>query len=150
MQPTRIKDAEPRPLGAPSDWNEAENGHCGGLFVRREDVAGVPFMRSAWEASPADAGLLLAGARVHLGVAGLTHPVVQLSVGDLPPDFEPVVTARRFTAPSGTPMVRVEIVYPPDGRRGYSSVPVLLGLADAVSVGIQHIEQMARKEGWIV
>lgn len=149
MQPTRISGSDARPLGAPQDWNEAEHGHCGGLFVRRELIDGLPYMRSAWEVTPQEAGLLLAGARLTLGVSGHQHPVVQMGVAELPPDFEPVVYARRFTDPKGTAMVRVEMTFPPDGRRGYSSVPVLGRLCDAVAAGVEHIENMARKEGWI-
>lgn len=149
MQPTRISGADPRPLGAPQDWNEADHGHCGGLFVRRENVEGLAFMRSAWEVTPVEAGLLLAGARLTLGVSGNCHPVVQLGVAEIPPDFEPVVYARRQTSVTGEAQVRVEMAFPPDGRRGYSTVPVLGRLCDAVAAGVEHIELMARKEGWI-
>lgn len=136
------------PLGAPADWSEAD-GHCGALFVRREQVGGVAFMRSAWEVETAEAALFLVGARLTLGVAGHCHPVVHLQVTDLPPDFEPAMTARRFTSPDGRSCVRVEMIYPYGGhRRAYAEVEVTGGLGSAVAAGIDLIEGLAQREGW--
>jgi hypothetical protein len=149
MRPARISGADPKPLGAPPDWNEAEHGHCGGLFIRRENLAGVHFMRSAWEVETGEAALMLAGAPLNLGVQGHAHPVVQLGVGSLPVDFEPVVTARRFNDLKGRPMVRVEMLFPyVGGRRGFAEEHVDGTLADAVSTAITRIEKLARDEGW--
>lgn len=150
MRPTRISGADPRPLGAPVDWKDDENGHCGALFIRREQIAGVAYMRSAWEVETGEAALLFAGARLTLGIAGNCHPVVQLGLTDLPPDFEPTVMARRFTTAKGLPCVRVEMLFPhAGGRRGFCEVHVDGTLADAVSTGVTRIEALARAEGWI-
>lgn len=150
MRAVRIPGADPVPLGAPPDWNEKESGHCGGLFVRRENIAGVGYMRSAWEVEATEAAALFAGARLTLGVAGPGHPVVQLGVGDLPPDFEPTVMARRFNQIDGRPFVKVEMMFPHGGgRRGFCEVHVDGTLADAVSHGVTRIETLARREGWI-
>jgi hypothetical protein len=150
MRAVRISGADPKPLGAPDDWSEETHGHCGGLFVRRENIAGLAYMRSAWEVEAPEAALLFAGARMTLGISGWQHPVVQLGIGDLPPDFEPTVMARRFTDLSGRPAVRVEMLFPhAGGRRGFCEVHVDGTLADAVAEGIDRIEAMARREGWI-
>jgi hypothetical protein len=150
MRPARISGAEPKPLGAPEDWNEAESGHCGALFIRRENIAGVAYMRSAWEVEATEAALLFAGARMTLGISGYQHPVVQLGVGDLPPDFEPTVMARRFTTLQGTPAVRVEMLFPyGGGRRGFCEVQVQGTLAMAVADGVARIEELARRQGWV-
>lgn len=149
MRPARIIGADPQPIGAPADWREEEHGHCGALFVRRDVENGVPFMRSAWEVEAAEAAMLFAGARLTLGVAGVQHPVVQLQVADLPPDFEPILTARRFTDLKGNPAVRVEMLFPcAGGRRVFCEVAVTDRLAFAVADGIERIEQLARHEGW--
>lgn len=55
MRPTRISGADPKPLAAPADWNEAEAGPCGALFIRRERHDGVDYMRSAWEVDAGEA-----------------------------------------------------------------------------------------------
>ena len=150
MRPTRIAGSEPKPLGAPADWSEETHGKCAALFIRREEVDGLPYMRSAWEVDPNEAGLLLAGAVVTLGISGTCHPVVQMGTAQLPEDFEPVVTARRFTNTGGHPMVRVEMLYPHDGgKRGTINVHVDGTLADAISTGVTKIEELAREQGWI-
>jgi hypothetical protein len=151
MRPARISGADPRPLGAPADWSEETHGHCGALFVRREVIAGIAYMRSAWEAEAPEAQALLAGARLTLGIAGHCHPVVQLGIGDLPADFEPVMTARRFAdLKTGRPKVRVEMLFPhAGGRRGFVEVPVDGELAAAVAAGVALIEQLAQHEGWV-
>lgn len=151
MQAVRIDRANPRPLGAPGDWTE-ENGHCGGLFIREELIAGVNYMRSAWEAEPEEALLLLGGAKVLLGVAGRQHPVVSLGVGQLPPDFAPVATVRQFAALDGTPAIRVEMLFDADGgRRGFAECRLDVGRtwAESVQFGIEQVTELARREGWI-
>lgn len=149
MRAARISGADPKPIGAPKDWSEATHGHCGALFVRRENIAGVAYMRSAWEVEAHEAALLFAGARLTLGVAGQCHPVVQLGVGQLPPDFEPTVMARRFTHERGLPCVRVEMLFPHGGgRSGHCEVEITDTLADAVADGVTRIEALARREGW--
>lgn len=149
MRAIRIAGADPRPLGAPPDWNEEEAGHCSALFIRREQIDGVHYMRSAWEVDHGEAALLYAGARLTLGVAGQQHPVVHLGVADLPDDFEPVVHARRFTHADGRPCVRVEMLFPHEGgKRAFAEVHVDGTLADAISLGVTQIEGFARKQGW--
>lgn len=150
MRPARISGADPLPLGAPRDWNEEQHGHCAALFIRRECIDGIAYMRSSWEVESGEAALMLAGANMTLGIQGFEHPVVQLGVGQLPPDFDPVLTARRFTHVSGLPFVRVEMLFPhAGGQRGYCEVHVDGTLADAISTGVTRIEALARKEGWI-
>lgn len=152
MRAVRIPGADPTPLGAPADWNEERDGHCGALFIKREPINGVAFMRSAWEIEPSEAGFLFAGARLILGVQGKTHPVVHMEIGELPADFETTVHARRFTDPTGAECVRVEMLFPfgRAGKRAFANVFLSGGtLAGAVATGVQEIEQFARREGWI-
>lgn len=150
MRPAKISGADPKPLGAPADWSEEKHGHCGALFIRRENISGVGFMRSAWEAEADEAHQLLAGAKMILGVAGQGHPVVHLAVGDLPADFEPVLTARRFADLTGRPCVRVEMLYPhAGGRRGFCEVPVEGTLGAAIAQGLERIETLAKERGWV-
>jgi hypothetical protein len=121
MQAVRIDHANPRPLGAPEDWTE-ENGHCGGLFIREELIAGGQ------------------------------HPVVSLGVGQLPPDFAPVATVRQFAALDGTPAIRVEMLFDADGgRRGFAECRLDVGRtwAESVQFGIEQVTELARREGWI-
>lgn len=149
MRPVRITGSDPAPLGAPSDWSEATHGHCGGLFVRREQIGGIAYMRSAWEVETGEAALLYAGARMTLGISGYAHPVVQMGIGDLPADFEPTVMARRFTDAAGRACARVEMLFPhAGGRRGFAEVRVEGTLADAVAHGVSLVEGLARREGW--
>lgn len=149
MRTVRIDGADEKPLGAPEDWRP-DQGHCGALFIRREVVDGSHFMSSAWVADPNEAARAYAGAPVILGVQGVEHPVVNMHVGALPPDFDPVLHARRFHGPDGRPMVRVEIIFPHQGgRRGYVTEHVDGTLAVAVAAAITKIEQLARREGWI-
>lgn len=106
-------------------------------------------MRSAWEVDQGEAAMLYAGARLTLGVAGEQHPVVQLGVADLPEDFDPVVHARRFLDPGGQPCVRVEMIYPHNGgSRAFATLAIGTSFAEAVALGIQHIEDFALKNGW--
>lgn len=150
MRPTRIAGADPVPLGAPPDWDEATAGHCSGLFIRREEIAGVAVMRSAWEVDAAEAIYLFAGSRLTLGVSGDCHPVVSLGVDPLPPDFEPVMTARRYLSPDGVPMVRVEMLFPyGGGQRAFANVALAENdLAASVAQGVRLIEAFALKHGW--
>jgi hypothetical protein len=151
MRPVRIAGADPKPLGAPEDWSEEKHGHCGALFVRRENIDDVAYMRSAWEVEAAEAALLFAGAPMTLGIAGHCHPVVQLGVGELPVDFEPVVVARRIFDLHGKPAARVEMIFPhAGGRRGFCEVHIDAegGMAEAVAKGVLRVEALARKHGW--
>lgn len=151
MNPVRIDGAIAEPLDAPDDWNRDENGICGRLFIRLDVEQGVPFMRSAWEASPEEALVLLAGAKVILGISGNRHPVVNLGVAQLPVDFAPVSTARQFVALDGTAAIRVDMLFDAQGgKRGFAEVR-LEGRtwAEAVQQGIDLIVELARREGWV-
>lgn len=149
MRPIRIDGAEAKPLGAPPDWKEDESGHCGALFIRREEIAGVAYMRSAWDVEHGEATLMFAGAKLTLGISGSCHPIVQLGIAELPPDFEPVMTARRFTSPDGIAWVRVEMLFAhAGGRKAFCEHPVEGKLADAVKSAIIKIERLAKREGW--
>lgn len=150
MRPVRIAGADPRPLGAPQDWDEERHGHCTALFIRRETVNGSPYMRSAHEVEPHEALCMLAGAHLTLGIQGVEHPVVQMGLAHLPEDFEPVMIARRFTTETGRKMVRVEMMFAKgNGQRIYANEDVDGTLADAVSTGITRIEALARIQGWL-
>lgn len=148
MTPVRI-DGDAKPLGAPPDWKEADHGRCATLWVRMDDDNGLPFMRSAWEVTSEEAGLLLAGAKVQLGICAPAHPVVNLGLGPVPDDFPPPLTVEQFRLPTGAKAVRVTM-YLPGPRKVFSTVQ--LGddqLGPAVAVGIAEIEKLAKAEGLI-
>lgn len=150
MRARRITGADPIPLGAPADWKEDENGQCTALFVRREKIDGIDFMRSAWDADPGEAMKMFAGAPMIAGISGQNHAVVHYVVGELPETFEPVVMARRFTTPDGHAAVRVEMLFPDEGgRRLFANVLIDGTLADAISIGVTRVENFARNKGWI-
>ncbi len=76
-----------RNLGAPRDWDPAKDGICGGLPIRDEPHSpGVNRMVSAWLPTPEEIALIVAGAPIYLGVLGIDHPPVSLSVGNPPAD----------------------------------------------------------------
>jgi hypothetical protein len=77
-----------RVLGAPLDWDEAMQGHCGGLAVCDHLTKAGLVMESAWLPTQEELTRLVAGAPVILGVMGLGHPPVYLAVGE-PPDETP-------------------------------------------------------------
>ncbi|ADU12004.1 hypothetical protein [Asticcacaulis excentricus] len=81
MEIKRIQGAN-RFHGAPTNWSEAEHGHCGTLPTADFVIDKVPFMVSAWEPLPDELERLKSGANVFLGVSALKHPVVFLSVGE--------------------------------------------------------------------
>lgn len=149
MRAKRIQGADPTPIGAPPDWKEEENGHCTALFVREDVIDGVAFKHSAWEGEDGEALRMLAGASLVLGVNAKRHPVVRIGFAELPEIFEPVMQARTFTAPDGTRVCRVEMLFSHDGgKRAYANVIIDGTLADAISTGVTRIETFARKEGW--
>lgn len=70
-----------RRIGAPKNWNHAEQGLCHTLEVVDRDG----WMISAWRPTPAELERLNAGQPVFLWIAGSVHPVVALSVqGEAP------------------------------------------------------------------
>lgn len=87
MHAGRIQGAT-RTLGAPPDWDERRDGHCGGLPVRDEMFApDLPAMTSAWFPTPEEIDAMQRGAPIYLRVIGRTHPPVSVFVG-LPTDRE--------------------------------------------------------------
>jgi hypothetical protein len=146
MIPAKIEGDAIR-LGAPRDWSDAEYGKCGALWVRIDSVDGLPFMRSAWELEADEAGLLLAGAKVQLGICGTTHPVVQLGLGPLPEDFIPPLTVQQAVSPEGVKSVKV-VMFVPGGQRITAAATLGTdGLGPAVALAIGEIEKLALAEG---
>ena len=83
----RIPNAT-RVLGAPSDWDKAQQGPCCGLPIQDIDTSAGPGMVSVWEPTPDELARLNAGAKVSLVVLGHVHPPVSLSVGMAPKEGE--------------------------------------------------------------
>lgn len=83
MQPAVIEGWQHAP-GAPADWDPDRHGHCGALPIRLDVHSGIQFMTSAWEPTPDELAALNRGAKVQLGVAGGSHPVVRIGVGPVP------------------------------------------------------------------
>lgn len=69
-----------RRLGAPKQWDHAEEGICHTLEIVDRDG----WMISAWKPSPAEIMRLAAGAPMFLHIQGASHPVVALVVGEKP------------------------------------------------------------------
>lgn len=69
------------PMGAPSNWNEAEDGPCDILMVKADRyetaTGGIAFKscESAWKPTPEELELLNAGGYVVLHVVGRQPPV---------------------------------------------------------------------------
>lgn len=145
MTPARIVGANVE-LGAPQKWSAEEHGHCSSLWVRREVDSGMTWMRSAWEVASDEVGLLLAGAKLELGVLGASHPVVNLGPGPLPEDFEPPMIVERIVH-QGSAAVRVSMFFP-TGRRVWAEVYVAPhGLGGATKLAIEQIEELAKQGG---
>lgn len=146
MNPVKIEGDAIR-LGAPRDWSDADHGRCSALWVRIDSVDGLPFMRSAWEPDADDAGLLLAGAKVQLGICGTTHPVVQLGLGPLPEDFIPPLTVEQAITPEGLKTVKV-VMFVRGGQKITAAATLGTdGLGPAVALAIGEIETLAAAEG---
>jgi len=64
-------------LGAPREWDEARDGPCGALHIRRD-----PGNRllSAWTPTQDELAALNAGGSVILSVVGTGHPPVWIAV----------------------------------------------------------------------
>lgn len=72
-------------LGAPPDWNDnGGDSFCGVLPIKDVETTEGHFMVSAWELTLEDVKALNEGATLKLWIRGHEHPVVALSVGDLP------------------------------------------------------------------
>jgi hypothetical protein len=147
VQKAIIRDGVP--IGAPKDWDPTVHGQCEALFVRAEVVNGLPRLLSAWEVEQHEAALLLAGAKVHLGIVSASHPPVNLSVSDLPESFEPVVTARRFHCPVRGQVARVEALFAlaPAGLRIFAERPIVAGFAVAFASALEAVEKLAKERG---
>lgn len=154
MKPAVIENST-HSLGAPQSWDQEANGRCGVLHVKAEVIDGIGFLRSAWEPEEPDPGLLLAGARMVLGIAGrpnehgqIAHPVVHLALTDVPEDVPPTLTARQFAEPDGSQALHVEMIFGP-GKRGVATVAMNNCLFhEALAIGAENITDMARIRGW--
>ena len=71
-----------RAIGAPKNWDEELDGHCGIIFVTDEiDVqSGLNFMYSVYKPTADDLAALNAGGVLRLGIAGNSHPVFNMQV----------------------------------------------------------------------
>lgn len=143
MQPAIISGHTHR-FTAPADQPEVRT-----LFVRADRVEGLQMLRSAWEVEQSEVGLLLAGAKVHLGINAQVHPVVRLDVADLPDDIEPVFTARRFACPDRGHVLRVEAIVAakPLPIRVWSERPIVGGMGPAFLEAVEEIEATCRGKG---
>lgn len=87
MKPVTLSD-ETRRIGAPANWDEARLGPCLALSVHDRVREGIPEMVSAWLPDDEELVRLQQGAPLYLTIAGSTHPVVALAVGNQPvPDL---------------------------------------------------------------
>lgn len=155
MKPVVIEGST-HALGAPRQWDQEANGRCSVLHIRAEVIQGVGFLRSAWEVEVREAGALLAGARLVLGIAGMptsdnqiAHPVVHLDMTDVPEDVPPTLTARQFAQTDGTPAVHVEMIFGP-GKCGVCTVGLNQDtLPQAIALATEHILELAKIREWI-
>ena len=143
MQPAIISGHNRR-FTAPAGLDEVQT-----LFARIEEVGGVHFLTSAWDVEQGEIGLLLAGAKLHLGINAPAHPIVRLAVADLPNLFSPVMTARRIECPDKGSILRVEAILsaPPLGQRIWVERPIVDGFAAAFASAIEAIEEQASARG---
>lgn len=143
-------------LGAPQQWDQEKNGRCSVLHIRAEVIQGIGFLRSAWEVEAPEAGMLLAGARLVLGIAGMptsdnqiAHPVVHLDMTDVPDDTPPTLTMRQFAQADGSQAIHVEMIFGP-AKRGVCTVALNAStLPEAVALATENIMDLARIREWI-
>lgn len=76
MTPEKIENANLQ-LGAPKNWDDAQHGECGALFVLDD---GASFW-SAWRPSEEELVAMAKGAPVFLRLYGRSHPPVSVMVG---------------------------------------------------------------------
>ncbi len=94
MLPAKIENHTAK-FGAPSALTEPKVGI---LYIREELVDGLRFMRSAWQPTPAELAAINAGAPIILGISTPNaHPVVHMTVGNIPSDDEPAPAADELT-----------------------------------------------------
>ena len=77
MMPVAIEGANIK-LGAPSDGSFKE---CKSLICKQTQLDGHACFVSAWQPTPEELALLLAGASVQLTIYSVTHPPVWVGVG---------------------------------------------------------------------
>ena len=155
MKPVVIEGST-HALGAPQQWDQEKNGRCSVLHIRAEVIQGIGFLRSAWEVEGREAGALLAGARLVLGIAGMpngdnqiAHPVVHLDMTEVPDDVPPTLTARQFAHPDGSPALHVEMIFGP-GKCGVCTVALNHDtLPQAIALATENIMAMAKLREWI-
>lgn len=143
MNPARI-DGATIALAAPCDWQEDEHGRCSTLWVRRDISAdGLAFLRSAWEVNAEEALSILGGAKLQLGIAGSSHPVVNLGIGPLPEDFTPPLIAEQVIC-DGVRAVKVQVLFP-NRQRVFAAVSIGEdGLGAALKMAVDEIAGFAR------
>jgi hypothetical protein len=75
-----------RRLGAPSNWNHETDGICHTLDIWVREGQ----MISAWiPSTDKEREKIAQGAPIFLHIEGVSHPVVGMSVGDVPSPTEP-------------------------------------------------------------
>lgn len=133
----------PQPIGAPKDWTPETHGNCAALFVRLDDDNGLRFMRSAWEPTARDVGMMLAGSPVNLGICAPLHPVVQVDVPEPEGAVDPVMTMRPVVGPRGERAVRLDMFF--TGVHLYVEVdqPEGCSVFEAVKTGVERMQQLA-------
>lgn len=153
MQVVRIADST-HALAAPSNWDEDKSGRCQTLHARLEEVDGVMFMRSAWEADASEIGWMLAGSRIVLGVTpiktetGISHPVVHMGILPPPEDSAPAFTIRQFTNLKGVTICRAELFC----RAGSAYAEIEMHgatIVEAAAAALHKVDELAREGGLI-
>lgn len=156
MLPARIENPTAT-LNRPQNWNEQAFGHCAGLPIRMEEIQGVNFMRSAWEAEPDEALYLAAGGKIILGVSAPRHPVVLMVVEPPPEQLTRTTLVREEINQHGRLTVVVETLFPPlpglgDQTTNRARCQVEVGdggSSRAVWVAMEELEKLAVAQGWV-
>jgi hypothetical protein len=152
VKPARIEGTT-YPVGQPENWTEATHGPCQALHVREDDEGGLRVMRSAWEVESDEAGWLLAGANLQIGISAPRHPVVMMGLGPTPLEGQPVYTIRLITSLRGEPGVHVAMYAPKaglatkTGGKVWAEAAIVGGdLGEAVKEALAEIAAVAMKE----
>jgi hypothetical protein len=149
MRPARIEN-HTSCIGKPANWDElSPDRDCGALFVRKEVEHGIQFLKSAWEPSTAEIGMMLSGSMIVLGVSSPEHPVINMSVLPQPDEFTPPYVVRRVFNDQGVEFVRVE-VFCSQGRWAYAEFELAdhsfhHGAAEAIKAVTEFVES----KGWL-
>lgn len=152
MIPARIPD-HTRSLPKPDGWDDEANGPCATLYIRDaiDEESGFRVMQSAWEAVGEEAGWMVAGGHLQLGIVGSAHPPVSFATLLPPEDSPPAITMRPIIR-NGAQVLRVDMYVParsdpPAAAANYWS-EVAYGnreLWEAAAQGLQAIEHMRAK-----